>query len=285
MRARAQPVVEKGPNEGERLQKALAQAGYGSRREIETYIRAGQVRVNGEVAELGSRVRPGDRIRILGKTFRLPETSGRARVLIYHKPTGEIVSRRDPEGRPTVFDRLPPVAGGRWVPVGRLDYNTEGLMIFTTQGELANRLMHPSFGVEREYAVRLRGELDEAASARLLRGVALADGMAKLDSLEDAGGRGANHWYRVVLREGRNREVRRLFEAVGIEVSRLIRFRFGTLVLPRGLRRGQWRELASPEVNALFESLGLPVPRPPKREIAPGAAEKRGPRRRSSRAR
>ncbi|MFZ5556877.1 MAG: 23S rRNA pseudouridine(2605) synthase RluB [Pseudomonadota bacterium] len=285
MRARAQPVVEKGPNEGERLQKALAQAGYGSRREIETYIRAGQVRVNGEVAELGSRVRPGDRIRILGKTFRLPEASGRARVLIYHKPTGEIVSRRDPEGRPTVFDRLPPVAGGRWVPVGRLDYNTEGLMIFTTQGELANRLMHPSFGVEREYAVRLRGELDEAASARLLRGVALADGMAKLDSLEDAGGRGANHWYRVVLREGRNREVRRLFEAVGIEVSRLIRFRFGTLVLPRGLRRGQWRELAPPEVNALFESLGLPVLRPPKREIAPGAAEKRGPRRRLSRAR
>jgi 23S rRNA pseudouridine2605 synthase len=285
MGARTKPAVEKGPNEGDRLQKALAQAGYGSRREIETYIRAGQVRVNGEVAELGLRVRPGDRIRVLGKTFRLPEAAGRPRILIYHKPAGEIVSRRDPEGRPTVFDQLPPVAGGRWVPVGRLDFNTEGLMVFTTAGELANRMMHPSYGVEREYAVRLRRQLNEATSARLLRGVALADGMAKVESLEDAGGRGANHWYRVVLKEGRNREVRRLFEAVEIEVSRLIRFRFGTLVLPRGLRRGQWRELALAEVNALYEALGLPVPRAPSRAIVRDARGKRGPRRRSSRAR
>jgi 23S rRNA pseudouridine2605 synthase len=270
---------------GERLQKALAQAGYGSRREIETYIRAGQVRVNGQVAELGTRVRPGDRIGILGKTFRLPAPAGRARVLIYHKPTGEIVSRHDPEGRPTVFDRLPPVAGGRWVPVGRLDYNTEGLLVLTTSGELANRMMHPRFGIEREYAVRVRGKLAEATAARLLRGVTLADGRAQLDTLEDAGGRGTNHWYRVVLREGRNREVRRLFEAVATEVSRLIRVRFGTLALPRGVRRGQWRELAAAEVNALFEALELAPPPAPRRAVARAGAEKRAPRRRSSRAR
>lgn len=273
------------PGEGERLQKALAQAGYGSRREIEAYVRAGRVRVNGEPARLGTKVRPGDRIQILGKTFRLPEATGRSRVLIYHKPPGEIVSRRDPQGRPTVFDRLPPVAGGRWVPVGRLDFNTEGLLVFTTAGELANRLMHPRFEVEREYAVRLRGELAEAAAARLLRGVTLADGRARLDSLEDAGGRGTNHWYRVVLREGRNREVRRLFEAVDADVSRLIRVRFGSLALPRGLRRGQWRELAAAEVSALYDALGLPVPKPPLRGSPRAAAGRRAPRRRSSRAR
>ncbi|HSO06693.1 MAG TPA: pseudouridine synthase [Pelomicrobium sp.] len=280
MRPKPQPQ-----GDGERLQKALAQAGYGSRREIEGYIRAGRVRVNGEPAQLGTKVRPGDRIHILGKTFRLPEAAGRARVLIYHKPAGEIVSRRDPQGRPTVFDRLPPVAGGRWVPVGRLDFNTEGLLVFTTAGELANRLMHPRFEVEREYAVRVRGELGEATAARLLRGVTLADGRAKLESLEDAGGRGTNHWYRVVLREGRNREVRRLFEAVDTEVSRLIRVRFGSLALPRGLRRGQWRELAAAEVNALYESLGLSAPKAPSRGSPRGAGEKRAPRRRSSRPR
>lgn len=270
---------------GERLQKALAQAGYGSRREIETYIRAGKVKVNGQVAELGTRVRPGDRIGLLGKTFRLPAVAGRARVLVYHKPAGEIVSRRDPEGRPTVFDRLPPVAGGRWVPVGRLDYNTEGLLVLTTSGELANRMMHPRFEVEREYAVRVRGELNDATAARLLRGVTLADGRARLDTLEDAGGRGVNHWYRVVLREGRNREVRRLFEAVAAEVSRLIRTRFGTLALPRGVRRGQWRELAPAEVNALFESLQLKAPAAVSPAAARGGAERRAPRRRWSRAR
>lgn len=280
MRPKSQPQ-----GDGERLQKALAQAGYGSRREIEEYIRAGRVRVNGEPARLGAKVRPGDRIHILGKTFRLPEPAGRARVLIYHKPPGEIVSRRDPQGRPTVFDRLPPAAGGRWVPVGRLDFNTEGLLVFTTAGELANRLMHPRFEVEREYAVRVRGELGEAAAQRLLRGVTLADGRAKLDTLEDAGGRGTNHWYRVVLREGRNREVRRLFEAVDTEVSRLIRVRFGSLALPRALRRGQWRELAAAEVGALYESLGLAAPKPPSRGSPRAAGETRAPRRRSSRAR
>ncbi len=247
-----------GAAQGERLQKALARAGFGSRREIEAWIRQGRVSVNGRPAMLGTRVQPGDAVRLDGRPLRV-SLAPDVRVLLYHKPAGEIVSRRDPQGRPSVFEPLPRVRGGRWVPVGRLDYNTEGLLILTTSGELAHRLMHPRYGVAREYAVRVRGTLSEEEKARLLSGVRLEDGVARLESLEEAGGSGSNVWYRVTLREGRNREVRRLVAAVGHEVSRLIRIRFGPIALPPDLKRGRWRELAPGEVQALLQAVGLPA--------------------------
>jgi 23S rRNA pseudouridine2605 synthase len=234
--------------DGVRLQKLLAAAGLGSRREIETWIEAGRIAVGGKVAKLGDRARPADQITLDGKSLTLSEASG-VRVLLYNKPVGELVTRSDPAGRPTVFTRLPP---GRWVAVGRLDFNTSGLLLLTDSGELANRLMHPRYELEREYAVRVHGQPD---LQRLRAGITLDDGPAAFDRIEPAPGRsteGANRWYRVVLREGRNREVRRLFEAVGTQVSRLIRVRYGPVELPPDLAAGTWRELAQERVSGLF---------------------------------
>jgi 23S rRNA pseudouridine2605 synthase len=235
-----------------RLQKALADAGYGSRRELEGMISAGRISVNGEPAQLGQRVSPGDRIRINGKLARMQRTDKPPRILLYHKPEGEIVSREDPDGRPSVFAKLPRIRGGRWIAVGRLDFNSCGLLLLTDSGELANRLMHPRYGLEREYAVRVVGELPAEIKQRLLSGIELDDGLATFNRLAEEGGEGTNRWYRVSLSEGRNREVRRMFEAVGVTVSRLMRVRYGPVSLPPRLKRGMCAELAPAEVAALL---------------------------------
>jgi 23S rRNA pseudouridine2605 synthase len=237
----------------ERLQKALASAGLGSRREMEEWIAQGRVQVNGETAMIGSKVGPGDVVKVSGRRVFLRFEDKRTRNLIYHKSEGEIVTRDDPEGRDTVFDALPKLRGAKWIAIGRLDYNTDGLMIFTTSGELANNLMHPRFEVEREYAVRVLGELAEDMIAQLLAGVELDDGMAQLQSCFAAGGEGANRWYRIVIKEGRKREVRRLFEHFGLTVSRLTRIRFGPIALPPQLRRGQKMELEDELVARVLE--------------------------------
>ena len=247
----------------------LAGAGLGSRREMEQWISAGRVSVNGEPAGVGTRVGAGDRVQIDGRLVRLRHGAP-VRVLLYHKPTGEIVSRDDPEGRPEVFDKLPRLRGAQWVAVGRLDFNTSGLLIFTTSGELANRLMHPRHRIEREYAVRVLGELTGEQLQALRTGVQLDDGPAHLDSIEDAGGQGSNHWYNVVLSEGRNREVRRLFEAVHLTVSRLMRVRFGPIALPSHLKRGHMRELDEAEITRLFAALELQTPAAPVAELPAG---------------
>ena len=235
----------------EKLQKVLARAGMGSRRIMEVAISAGRVTVNGQPATLGQRVSSLDRIAIDGKSVATPAAADAPpRVLLYHKPAGEIATRSDPEGRPTVFDNLPRVRNGRWIEVGRLDFNTSGLLLFTTSGELANRLMHPRGNMEREYAVRVLGELTPEQLARLRSGVMLDDGKAKFEVLEPAGGEGANRWYRAVILEGRNREVRRMFDIFGLAVSRLIRTRFGPFSLPPRLRRGTWIELDPAMVTA-----------------------------------
>lgn len=239
----------------ERLHKALAQAGIGSRRAMEIQIAAGKVDVNGKPATIGQRVSPGDRVKVGGKLVNLRLSSRLPRVLLYHKPEGEIVSRDDPEGRPSVFAALPRLRGERWVAVGRLDINTSGLLLFTTSGTLANQLMHPRAALLREYAARVLGELSPEACQQLLAGVPLEDGPAQFASIEDAGGQGVNHWYRVSLHEGRNREVRRMFEAVGSKVNRLIRVRYGPLRLPPRLRRGHTLELAPPDVKTLLETV------------------------------
>ncbi len=224
---------------------------------MEEWITAGRVTVNGTRAHLGQRVAPADRIRVDDRLLRLGATSAPPRVLLYHKPAGEIVSAADPEGRPTVFDRLPRLRGSRWIAVGRLDYSASGLLVLTTSGELAVRLMHPRYQIEREYAARVDGLLGAEDLQRLTQGVLLEDGPARFASAEDAGGEGRNHWYKVTLKEGRNREVRRMFEAVGRTVGRLIRVRFGPLALPPGLKRGQLRELGPGEVAALQAAVGL----------------------------
>ena len=263
----------------ERLQKALAASGLGSRREIEDWIEGGRLRVNNEVASLGQRVGPRDRITFDGRPVQATLGSALLSVLTYHKPAGEIVSQDDPQGRPTVFAKLPRVRNGRWIAVGRLDFNSTGLLLFTTSGELAARLMHPRYEIEREYAVRTVGQLSTEGRERLAAGIELDDGIAKFKSLEDAGGEGLNHWYRVVLQEGRNREVRRMFEAVNLAVSRLLRTRYGPVTLPRDLARGRIRPLRGVELTALLTAVGLgstPTPsmarggrRPTRRASAP----------------
>lgn len=252
----------------EKLQKVLARAGYGSRREMEQWIAAGRVMLNGEPARLGDRAGPEDRIEVDGRPLAEEKRTPPRQVLIYYKPVGEVTTRQDTEQRPVVFDRLPRPIAGRWVAVGRLDVNTSGLLLFTTDGELANRLMHPSFQIEREYAARVLGKVTPETLERLRQGVELDDGLARFEVIEqtsDDGG--ANDWFRVVLREGRKREVRRLFESQGLTVSRLIRVRYGPVTLPRDMRRGEIRELTSVEVAALCRSIGLdpgtaPTPKP-----------------------
>jgi 23S rRNA pseudouridine2605 synthase len=241
-----------------KLHKVLAEAGLGSRRDMEELIIAGRVSVNGEPAHIGQRILPTDAVRINGKLIQRKVNNNKPpRVLVYHKPAGEIVSHDDPEGRPSVFDRLPTMKTGKWLAVGRLDFNTEGLLLFTTSGDLANRLMHPRYNIDREYAVRTLGELEEGMRQKLLAGVELEDGLAAFGKISDGGGEGINRWYRVVIGEGRNREVRRMFEAVGLTVSRLIRTRYGAMTLPSGLKRGRWEELEENDVRALMAAFGI----------------------------
>ena len=241
-----------------RLQKLLAQAGFGSRRAIEDWITQGRLTLNGKLAQLGNRATPSDRIELDAKPLQFEKASDETRVLMYHKPEGELVSRHDPKGRPTVFAHLPKIKGAKWMSIGRLDYNTSGLLLFTNSGELANGMMHPRFGIEREYAVRVFGGLTDEEVERLRFGVRLEDGNAAFGKVVPAGGEGANRWYRVSLKEGRNREVRRLMEALGKQVSRLMRLRYGTVVLPEDLRPGEWRELEPAEVSGLLQALGAP---------------------------
>ena len=229
----------------------------GSRREMEKLVAEGRVSINSIPAKVGDRVKPSDLVKVNGRVVRLSWKRQLPRVLIYHKPEGEIVSRDDPEGRPTVFDHLPSIRGGRWLTVGRLDFNTEGLLIFTSNGDLANRMSHPRYEVEREYAVRLLGALTSEQMNQLLEGVELDDGVAQVDSILPAGGEGANHWYRLVIREGRNREVRRIMEHIGLTVSRLIRVRFGPVAMPSRLKRGMQEEMAEADVRELLNWCGL----------------------------
>lgn len=242
----------------EKIQKVLANLGIGSRREIERWIREGRIRMGQQAAKLGDRIDLTAKIFIDGKPISLiPANDFERRVLIYHKPEGEICARSDPEGRPTVFEHLPPLHGQRWIMIGRLDINTLGLLVFTNDGELAHRLSHPSYEIEREYAVRVLGKVDEKILQRLKKGVKLEDGMAAFTRIEERGGSGANHWYHVVLKEGRNREVRRLWESQGINVSRLLRVRFGSVTLPEDLSRGQHRELKADAIQKLASLVGL----------------------------
>jgi 23S rRNA pseudouridine2605 synthase len=245
--------------ESPKLHKVLAQAGMGSRLEMEQLILEGRISVNGEPAHIGQRIQFGDTIKVNGKPVRVRMTPPPPRVLAYHKPAGEVVSHDDPQNRPTVFRRLPRLMQGKWQSVGRLDLNTEGLLLLTSSGELANRLMHPRFGLQREYAVRVLGALSNEEKQRLLDGVRLDDGMAQFASIEDGGGEGANCWYRVTIGEGRNREVRRMLEAVGHAVSRLIRIRYGAMMLPRGLKRGAWIELDDRDIGRLTVAAGMPA--------------------------
>jgi len=246
-------------SEPQRLHKVLASCGFGSRRAMEELILAGRITVNRMPADIGQKVGPGDEVRINGEPVKIRFAEPKARVLVYHKPAGELVSRDDPEERPTVFGMLPAISDGRWIAVGRLDYNTEGLLLFTNSGELANRLMHPRYEVEREYAVRVMGRLTDEQVETLKRGVELDDGPARCEKVEDAGGDedASNHWYKIVVKEGRNREVRRLFEALGLTVSRLLRVRYGRVAMPPQLKRGEVMELEPQEVGALLKSAGL----------------------------
>ena len=240
----------------ERLQKILSQAGFGSRREMERWIEGGLIHLNGVLAKLGDVATAADKISIKGRAIENPlKVEHKTRVLLYHKPIGEISSRRDPKHTQTVFDNLPHLKQGRWVQVGRLDLNTSGLLIFTNNGELANRLMHPKYELEREYAVRVYGQVGPDSIKSLLKGVTLDDGIAKFKRIDFRGGEGTNSWYHVVLSEGRNREVRRLWESQGVEVSRLIRIRYGSLHMPRSLARGEFSELSPKEVDSFIASL------------------------------
>ena len=246
------------PAAGERLHKVLATLGLGSRRQVEDWIRAGRVQVNGQTAVIGQSVGPADRIAVDGQPVSRTAPP-KPRLLLYHKPEGELCTRHDPEGRPTVFDRLPPLPSGRWITVGRLDINSSGLLLLTTDGALANRLMHPSGHLQREYAVRVSGEVDGATLERLKSGVELDDGLARFLTIAPAGGEGRNRWYSVTVDEGRNRLVRRLWESQGVVVSRLLRVRFGPLYLPRTLARGRFRDATAAELASLSPA---PPPRP-----------------------
>ena len=260
----------------QRLHKLLALAGLGSRREMETLIESGRVTINGQDATVGAAVSEYDIVRVDSRPIRLSFEPELPKVLIYHKPEGEIVSQDDPEGRASVFDKLPRVRGAKWIAIGRLDMNTSGLLIFTTSGELANRFMHPRYEVEREYAVRIFGELTEGQMLQLTQGIELEDGPANFDVIYPQGGEGSNHWYQVILREGRNREVRRLFEAFQLPVSRLMRVRFGPVNLPPRLKRGMMLELSPKEVTGLLEWAGLATPKAPPRQLTAREKEKAG---------
>lgn len=265
--------------QGEKLQKVLAQAGLGSRRTMEEWIADGRVSVNGEPATLGMRVVEGDMVRADRRTIWVGKRSNAPRILLYHKPEGEIVSRDDPDKRASVFDKLPKLRGQKWTAIGRLDFNTSGLLIFTTSGELANRLMHPRFEVEREYAVRVQGKMTEEQINQALRdGIELEDGMVRFEKLEDHGGEGFNHWYRVMLKEGRNRVVRRTFDALGLPVSRLMRVRFGLINLPPRLKRGMTAELGEGEVEQVLEWVGIVPESEEAPEISPPVARAERPR-------
>ena len=283
------------PSSGQpKLHKALAQTGLGSRLDMERAIEEGRVTVGGEQAHIGQRLQPGDKVRLDGKPVRVSAAPPPVRVLAYHKPVGEVVTHDDPQNRPTVFGRLPRLATGKWLAVGRLDLNTEGLLLITNSGDLANRLMHPSFGLEREYAVRVLGALSDEEKQRLLEGVAIDGGApARFNTLEDetgpgggSGEGGVNRWYRATIAEGRNREVRRMIEAAGHAVSRLIRIRYGVFALPKGLKRGAWIELDARAIRALGEAVGAPEDllrrRPATADAGKPARRSRGDRGKSS---
>lgn len=249
----------------ERIQKVLARAGYGSRRQLESLIKEGKVTVNGDVAKLGDQIEQGDSIRLENKALspkRLWQQP--QQVLLYNKPVGEVCTRNDPEGRRTIFQSLPAPEEGRWVSVGRLDINTSGLIILTTDGELANKLMHPSNEMDREYAVRVLGDVTSEMMQNLRDGVELDDGKAHFTDIQDAGGEGANHWYHVVIQEGRNREIRRLWESQGVQVSRLMRVRYGTVIIPKQLRMGRWMMLEGSDLETLYDAVELTAPTVPK---------------------
>jgi 23S rRNA pseudouridine2605 synthase len=273
--APAKRVLQAQP-ESPKLHKVLAQAGVGSRLEMEQLILEGRISVNNEPAHIGQRVQFGDQVKVNGKPIRFRIQAPAPRVIAYHKPAGEVVTHDDPQNRPTVFRRLPKLVQGKWQSVGRLDLNTEGLLLFTSSGELANNLMHPRFGLEREYAVRVLGGLSAEEKQKLLTGVNLGDGMAQFGSIEEGGGEGSNCWYRVTISEGRNREVRRMFEAVGHAVSRLIRIRYGAMVLPRGLKRGAWMELDSGDIDLLTRALARSTQERGARDHQPAAARGAG---------
>jgi len=261
---RAQPEV------GERIQKVLARGGMGSRREIERWIDEGRLKLNHNVVKLGDRLKEGDHLQLNERVVHWEKFAIQpTRVLLYHKPTGEIVTRRDPEGRPLVFTQLPELLTARWISVGRLDINTSGLLLVTNNGELANRLMHPSTEVEREYAVRILGDVSDATLEKLKQGVALEDGIAKFDAIRFFGGEGANKWYHVIVNEGRNRLVRRLWESQEVVVSRLMRVRYGPIVLPDGLRTRDFYELTDKELDLLFEFAGLERVEPESNGVKP----------------
>jgi 23S rRNA pseudouridine2605 synthase len=243
---------------GEKLQKVLARTGLGSRREMERWIEQGRVTIDERTARLGDRVHPRNRLAVDGRLLEAA-VSGGVRCLLYNKPTGEVCSRKDPEGRRTVFESLPKLKQGRWISIGRLDYNTSGLLLFTTDGELANALMHPSANIDREYAVRVLGEARPEALEHMLEGVMLEDGVARFTDIQPGGNDsdGVNHWYYVVIMEGRNREVRRLWESQGLTVSRLKRVRYGEIFIPSRVKKGQWMEMSDKEVKALYRMAGL----------------------------
>lgn len=247
--------------QGEKVQKVLARAGFGSRREMEAWIVQGRVKLNGKIATLGDRAGDDDSLVVDGK--KVVNTSPDAvipRVLIYNKPENEICSRRDPEGRPSVYDQLPAIKHGRWVAVGRLDFNTSGLLLFTTDGELANRLMHPSANIDREYAVRVMGEVTDEMIKTLIKGVMIEDHLCRFTDVQFFAGEGKNRWYHVVLMEGRNREVRKLWESQGVRVSRLKRVRYGPVFIPSRIRKGQIYEMKTPELITLYEAAGMTPP-------------------------
>jgi len=269
----------------EKLQKVLARSGLGSRREMERWIEAGRISVNGETATLGDRISVRDEVEVDGRAKKMVfERDSERRVLIYNKPLGEVSTRHDPEGRATVFDHLPPLKQGRWIAVGRLDINTSGLLLFTTDGELANNLMHPSANIDREYAVRILGDVDDAMIKRLKDGVLLEDGMARFSDVQFFDGEGANKWYHVVVMEGRNREVRRLWESQGVQVSRLKRVRYGPFFMPSEVKAGTWKELEQKEINMLSNMLGMKQKRnkalnPKEKEQAERRTKRQRPRR------